>query len=103
MISTLQVVSEELKQLLLTYFSLWQGGPQSIQRLDSAADLFLKDEFCVEANMDIDDAAAKLVRLGLADLTTVSGGADELWPSGSPQQILPQFEGLRVLHEIRLL
>jgi hypothetical protein len=98
-----QVVSEELKQLLLTYFSLWQGGPQSIQRLDSAADLFLKDEFCVEANMDIDDAAAKLVRLGLADLTTVSGGADELWPSGSPQQILPQFEGLRVLHEIRLL
>eukprot|EP00667_Euglena_gracilis_P011998 EG_transcript_12297 len=92
---------EATKRLLLGYFALWQHGPHSGEALGRAMALFLKDELDVDAEPPGAAVAQQLARLGLADGPR-DGAAGPYRVSGSPQQILPQFDGLQVLHDVRL-
>ena len=90
-----EVTNEETKQILLMYFLLWQHGAQTSKQLLKRAEGFLKQEFDVEANIDVEDAVDKLVRLGFAREvahTGAEGGcAKKVTVAGSPQQILSRF------------
>ncbi len=62
---------QEFREGLLAYFLLWSEAPSegwSLDELDDAAEAYLKDKFQIDADFEVDDAAAKLMRWGLVTM-----------------------------------
>jgi len=97
----LDASDETTKRLLVAYFTLWRHGPHTSEGLGRAVSLFLRDEFDLEGAFDARDTVAQLVRLGLANVTETKGRT-EIAASGTPRHILPQFDGLQILHAVHL-
>ena len=60
---------QEVREALLAWFLLWQQAPEegwTNEEIDIAAEDFLEQHFGVRVDFEIDDAMAKLDRLGLS-------------------------------------
>ena len=60
---------QEVREALLAWFLLWQQAPQAgwtEDELDQVAEDFLEQQFSIQVDFEIDDAMAKLYRLGLS-------------------------------------
>ena len=66
---------QELREALLGYFLLWREAPAAgwtEAELDDAAEAYLRERTGIDVDFEVDDALAKLVRLGLAEATTAN-------------------------------
>lgn len=60
---------QECREALLAYFFLWKNAPDtgwSLRELDDAIEQFLRNKTSLDIDFEVDDAIAKLDRLGLA-------------------------------------
>lgn len=57
--------SSEAKEALLSYFFLLTQGEMTVKALDKKIEQFIKDEYSVAIDFEIDDGLGKLERLGL--------------------------------------
>lgn len=57
--------AQEFKEAVLGYFFLWQRGTQTEGELDGTCERFLKEEFGLEVDFEVEDALGKLQREGL--------------------------------------
>ncbi len=60
---------QEVREALLAWFLLWQQAPSegwTEAELDRVAEDFLQEQFAIQVDFEIDDAMAKLLRLGLS-------------------------------------
>ncbi|MFH1268967.1 MAG: TMEM143 family protein, partial [Planctomycetota bacterium] len=62
---------QEFKEAVLAYYLLWREGPMAIKQLDGRCEKFIKDQFDVEVDFEVDDALDKLLA---KKLVTESGG-----------------------------
>jgi len=62
---------QEFKEALLAYYFLWREGPLNLSQLDGKCERFVKDQFDVEVDFEVDDALDKLIA---ESLVTESGG-----------------------------
>ncbi|XP_020598180.1 uncharacterized protein LOC110037804 isoform X1 [Phalaenopsis equestris] len=59
------VIQQEVKEVIVSYFILMEQGKATIQDLDFRCEELIKDEFGVQCNFDVVDAVQKLEKLGL--------------------------------------
>lgn len=64
---------EDYKEALLSFYFLWRrsqsgGAPYTVDELDCAVRAFLKEKLDMAREFEIDDALAKLAKLGLASI-----------------------------------
>jgi len=52
---------QEFKEAVLAYYFLWREGPATMKELDRKCEQFIKDQFDVEVDFEVDDALDKLV------------------------------------------
>ncbi|MDP7035160.1 MAG: TMEM143 family protein [Planctomycetota bacterium] len=57
--------SQEFKESALAYFMLWTKGSLSEEELDRECELFLRQEFGVKVDFEVEDALEKIEREGL--------------------------------------
>ena len=60
---------QEVREALLAWYLLWQQAPSdgwTEAKLDEVAEAFLRQEFQINVDFEVDDAMAKLDRLGLS-------------------------------------
>ena len=60
---------QEVREALLAWFLLWKQAPESgwtDAELDRVAEEFLEQQFAIHVDFEVDDAMAKLQRLGLS-------------------------------------
>ena len=65
---------QEFREVALAYWLLWRGGMQGARQheLDAAAEKWLADRCKLVVDFEVQDALAKLSRLGLAQLTSAA-------------------------------
>eukprot|EP01079_Euglenida_sp_SAG-EU17-18_P008301 gene8301-204_t len=84
------VAEQELKELLLAYWWLWQQGPMTEQQLDRQVERFVSEELGEKTDFDAPDALAKLGQLHL-----VSGpGSDGAYAVTEPPSKLDFWLGV---------
>ncbi|XP_010929710.1 uncharacterized protein [Elaeis guineensis] len=59
------VIQQEVKEVIVSYFVLMERGRATIQELDKWCEQLIKEEFHVECNFDVEDAVQKLEKLGI--------------------------------------
>ncbi|OWM71385.1 uncharacterized protein LOC116194184 [Punica granatum] len=59
------VIQQEVKEVIISYFILMQRGKASLLDLDLRCEELLKEEFGETCNFDVDDAVQKLEKLGI--------------------------------------
>ena len=60
---------QEVRESILAWFLLWQRAPAAgwtEPELDAAAESFLEEHFSIDVDFEVDDALAKLAKLGLS-------------------------------------
>ncbi|PKU64645.1 uncharacterized protein LOC110107844 [Dendrobium catenatum] len=65
------VIQQEVKEVIVSYFILMEQGKATIQDLDFRCEELIKDEFGVQCNFDVVDAVQKLEKLGLVTRDTI--------------------------------
>jgi hypothetical protein len=63
---------QEIREMLLAYYVAWKLGPATgwtLEELDREAEKLLKELLGVDVDFEVDDAAAKLLRYGMASQT----------------------------------
>lgn len=61
------VIQQEVKEVIVSYFILMEQGKATIQDLDFRCEELIKDEFGVQCDFDVVDAVQKLEKLGLVN------------------------------------
>ncbi|MEQ8786195.1 MAG: TMEM143 family protein [Pirellulaceae bacterium] len=59
---------QELRETVLAYFLLWRHAPSegwTMQQIDQAAEQYLEETVGLKVDFEVDDAVAKLLRLGI--------------------------------------
>lgn len=80
---------QDAKEALLAYAALVRGGqPMAKGELDMACEAFLRDKLGLDVNFEIQDALAKLERLGL-----VTRDASEMFSATAPADALARLDG----------
>ncbi|KAG0457866.1 hypothetical protein HPP92_023023 [Vanilla planifolia] len=65
------VIQQEVKEVIISYFILMEQGKATIQELDFRCEELIKEEFGVQCNFDVVDAVKKLEKLGLVTTDTI--------------------------------
>ncbi|XP_008797121.2 uncharacterized protein LOC103712386 [Phoenix dactylifera] len=65
------VIQQEVKEVIISYFILMEQGKATIQELDQRCEQLIKDKFGVECNFDVEDAVQKLEKLGIVARDTI--------------------------------
>jgi hypothetical protein len=60
-----QLERQEVAEAVLAYYFLWQNGPKLAAEIDAVCERFIAARFGHEVDFEIEDALAKLERLGL--------------------------------------
>ncbi len=103
------VERQEVKEMVLAYFFLWQNGTKTQAELDAICERFLHEAFDVAVDFEVDDALAKLVDMGLVvkdhdtytarDLGAALERLDQRWDERYsyrlPAAVAPKAIGLR--------
>jgi len=69
-----EVHHQELMEMLLGYFFLWQHGAMSIDEMNRHVVRFLKMECNMESDFEVEESVRKLLALKLVEQQEVSGG-----------------------------
>ena len=56
---------QEFKEAVLGYYFLWLNGPKTMDDLDAECEQYIKDEFGIEVDFEVDDALDKLLAVNL--------------------------------------
>ncbi|WOK97478.1 hypothetical protein Cni_G06186 [Canna indica] len=59
------VIQQEVKEVIISYFILMEQGKLTIADLDSQCEQLIKEEFIEECNFEVEDAVKKLEKLGI--------------------------------------
>ncbi|KAG1331619.1 hypothetical protein COCNU_02G015870 [Cocos nucifera] len=65
------VIQQEVKEVIISYFILMEQGKATIQELDKWCEQLIKEEFGVECNFEVEDAVQKLKKLGIVARDTI--------------------------------
>ncbi|VAI38214.1 unnamed protein product [Triticum turgidum subsp. durum] len=65
------VIQQEVKEVIVSYYILMEQGKSTIQDLDSRCEQLIKEEFGVECNFDVVDAVKKLEKLGIVSRDSI--------------------------------
>uniref|UniRef100_M8BFS0 Aminopeptidase n=1 Tax=Aegilops tauschii TaxID=37682 RepID=M8BFS0_AEGTA len=65
------VIQQEVKEVIVSYYILMEQGKATIQDLDSRCEQLIKEEFGVECNFDVVDAVKKLEKLGIVSRDSI--------------------------------
>nr|XP_010942348.1 uncharacterized protein LOC105060376 [Elaeis guineensis] len=65
------VIQQEVKEVIISYFILMEQGKATIQELDQRCEQLIKEEFGVECNFEVEDAVQKLKKLGIVARDTI--------------------------------
>lgn len=62
-----EVIQQEVKEVILSFFTLMEQGEATRQDLDRRCEELLKNQFKQDCNFDVDDAIQKLQKLGIVE------------------------------------
>ncbi|CAA7396381.1 unnamed protein product [Spirodela intermedia] len=65
------VIQQEVKEVILSFFILMEQGKATIQDLDHQCEALIREEFNEECNFDVVDAVQKLEKLGVVARDTI--------------------------------
>jgi hypothetical protein len=79
-----EAFEEEAKEAVLAYAFLVAHGPSTEQALDERVEQWLSTKIGAPVDFEVDDALAKLERLGVATRTRAGADASDTWAAVPP-------------------